>query len=244
MRVLIVDDEPLARRRMRDLLLELAAHEIVGEAGNGRVACEMAAEHAPDVVLLDISMPVLDGLEAARHMSGLDPAPAVIFCTAFDEHALAAFEAGAVDYLVKPIRRERLEEALLRPRRYSGDQVRALDESVNGSKQRTHLCARIRGSLRLIALEDVRYLQAEEKYVVVHHVRGEDLIEDSLKSLEAEFGDRFLRIHRNCLIARDQLQGLQRDPDGKVRVRLRDDEDALEVSHRCLPLLRQHARSL
>jgi two-component system response regulator AlgR len=244
MKVLIADDEPLARQRLRDLLTDIGGCEIVAEAGNGREAIERAHAHAPDVVLLDISMPVLDGLEAARHLSRFEPAPAVVFCTAYDEHALEAFEARAVDYLVKPIRAERLAEALRRARRFSGEREAEVIAAVPKAQVRTHLCARLRGSLRLIPVEDVRYLQAEEKYVVVHHARGEDLVEDSLKSLETEFGERFLRIHRNCLIAREQLLGLQRDADGRVRARLRDDEVALEVSHRCLPLLRQRVRSL
>jgi len=244
MRVLIADDEPLARQRLRDLLSDLGGHEVVGEAGNGREACEAADALRAELVLLDISMPVLDGLEAAHHLSRLDPAPAVVFCTAYDQHALAAFEAKAVDYLVKPIRRERLVEALDRARRYTGERAGALAQVLPEAQRRSHLCARLRGSLRLIPLTDVRYLQAEEKYVVVHHLRGEDLIEDSLKSLEEEFGDRFLRIHRNCLVARDQLQELRRDNDGRVFVKLHAGEDLLEVSRRAVPALRQLVRML
>jgi two-component system response regulator AlgR len=244
MRILIADDEPLARQRLRDLLAESGAHEVVGEASNGREACELADQLSPDVVLLDIAMPVLDGLEAAHHLSRFDPAPAVVFCTAYDEHALAAFEARAVDYLVKPIRRERLAEALERARRYTGERAAAVMQALPEAQKRTHLCARLRGSLRLIPLDDVHYLQAEEKYVVVHHGRGEDLIEDSLKALEVEFGDRFLRIHRNCLVARDELQELRRDAEGRVHVKLRHVEEPLEVSRRCLPQLRQRVRLL
>ena len=244
MRVLIADDEPLARQRLRDLLADIGGHEIVGEASNGREALEVADIADADLVLLDIAMPVLDGLEAAHHLSRFDPAPAVVFCTAYDKHALAAFEAKAVDYLVKPIRRERLLEALDRAQRYTGERVAALAEALPEAQRRSHLCARLRGSLRLIPLDDVRYLQAEEKYVVVHHLRGEDLIEDSLKSLEEEFGSRFLRIHRNCLVARDQLQELRRDNDGRVFVKLQSGEELLEVSRRAVPALRQLVRVL
>lgn len=244
MRLLIADDEPLARQRLRDLLAEVGGHEVVGEAANGREAIEQAHALRPDAVLLDIAMPALDGLEAARHMSSFDPAPAVIFCTAYDEHALAAFEAHAVDYLVKPIRRERLAEALARARRYNGERAASVAEALPAAARRTHLCARLRGSLRLVPLDEVYYLQAEEKYVVVHHARGEDLIEDSLKSLELEFGDRFLRIHRNCLVSRDELLELKRDAVGQVHVRLRHVESPLEVSRRCLPQLRQRVRLL
>ena len=242
MRVLVADDEPLARQRLRDLLAELGGFEVIGEAANGREAIEMADALAPDVVLLDIAMPVLDGLEAARHLSTFATPPAVVFCTAFDAHALAAFDARAVDYLVKPIRPERLAEALERVRRYIGEG--AMTQSLPQALKRTHLCARLRGSLRLIPLDDIHYLQADEKYVVVHHARGEDLIEDSLKALELEFGDRFLRIHRNCLVAHDELQELKRDTDGHVHVKLRHVAEPLEVSRRCLPQLRQRVRLL
>lgn len=244
MRLLIADDEPLARNRLRSLVSELPGMEIVGEAGSGREAVELAAALKPDTVLLDIQMPGMDGLEAARHLAGFEPPPAVVFCTAYDEHALAAFEARAVDYLVKPIRRERLEQALERARRLSGEGLSGLQADFPSARVRTHLCARLRGNMRLIALDEVRYLQAEEKYVVVHHARGEDLIEESLKSLETEFGARFVRIHRNCLVARAELQELRRTPDGHYLAVLRHTDRQLEVSRRCLSQLRHMVRQL
>jgi two-component system, LytTR family, response regulator AlgR len=244
MRILIADDEPFARQRLRDLLEADPSIEVVGEASTGREAFDRAAQLRPDAVLLDIAMPVMDGLEAARHMAHLDPPPAVIFCTAYDAHALAAFDSGAIDYLMKPVRAERLIEALQRARRFSVQRAEVLEQKLPATKRRTHLCARLRGSLRLIPIEDIRYLQAEEKYVVVHHANGEDLIEESLKSLEQEFGERFLRIHRNCLVARAELQELQRGPDGHTRAKLRNAPELLEVSRRCLPSLRQQVRSL
>ncbi len=244
MRIVIADDEPLARQRLHDLLLTVPDSDVVGEATTGREACELVDRLHPDVVLLDIAMPVMDGLEAARHLASLEPPPAVVFCTAYDAHALAAFDAGAIDYLMKPIRAERLAEALQRARRFGGEQARALGERLPAARRRSHLCARLRGSLRLIPLDEVRYLQADEKYVVVHHAHGEDLIEESLKALETEFGERFLRIHRNCLVARDELLELRRTPDGQTRARLRHSADLLEVSRRCLPGLRQRVRIL
>ena len=227
------------------MLSGLADCEVAGEAGNGRQAVEMAEALAVDAVLLDIAMPVIDGLEAARHLSRLEPRPAVIFCTAYDEHALSAFEAAAVDYLVKPVRLERLVEALERVRTSA---LAARPETAGATpavqRQRSHLCARLRGSLRLIPIEDVHYLQAEEKYVVVHHARGEDLIEESLKSLEEEFGDRFVRIHRNCLVASDEFLELKRLPDGQVQAVLRHGKTPLEVSRRCVPALRSRLKHL
>ncbi|WP_101925290.1 MULTISPECIES: LytR/AlgR family response regulator transcription factor [Luteimonas] len=240
MKVVIADDEPLARERLRLLLTQLGGIEIVAEAGDGRATLEACAAHDPALVLLDIAMPGIDGLEVARHLSAFEPRPAVVFCTAYDAHALMAFEAAAVDYLVKPVRPERLQAALERARTYNAGR-----DSVAGApsqKHRTHLCARLRGSLRLIPIEEIRYLQAEEKYVVVHHARGEDLVEESLKSLEDEFGARFLRIHRNCLVARHELVELRRDLEGHVHAVLRHGDKPLEVSRRCVTPLREVVR--
>lgn len=240
MKVLIVDDEPLARERLRAMLADLPDMQVLADAGDGREAVELAASLQPDTVLMDIAMPVMDGLEAARHLAGFEAPPAVVFCTAYDEHALAAFDAAAVDYLVKPVRRERLQTALDKARRFGAGRT----DAVTGSNARTHLCARLRGSLRLIPVEEIHYLQAEEKYVVIHHARGHDLIEESLKSLEEEFGERFLRIHRNCLVARNELVELRRTPDGHVQAILRHAASALEVSRRCVPGLREKLKHL
>lgn len=246
MKVVIADDEPLARTRLRSLLNDMPGIELVAEAGDGHQALQACAEHAPDLVLLDIAMPGMDGLEAARHMATLEARPAVVFCTAYDAHALSAFEAEAIDYLVKPVRAERLTAALDRVRTFRAGAARsatALDgataPSAVDSAPRSHLCARLRGGLRLIPLDEVRYLFADEKYVVVHHAGGEDLIEESLRSLEEEFSERFVRIHRNCLVARDRIVELRRSPEGQVTVILRAVEQPLEVSRRCVAAVRE-----
>ena len=244
MKVVIADDEPLARERLRMLLGEIAGIEVVAEVGDGHAALHACAEHAPEVLLLDIAMPGIDGLEAARHLSTFEPRPAVVFCTAYDAHALSAFDAAAVDYLVKPVRAERLAAALERARTFTAGRIRAEADGEHPGKRRTHLCARLRGSLRLIPVEDVHYLQAEEKYVVVHHARGEDLVEESLKSLEEEFGERFVRIHRNCLVARHEIVELRRAADGHVQAVLRHGRAPLEVSRRCVAHLRETVRHL
>ena len=240
-RVVIVDDEPLARARLRELLAEQAGITVVAEAGDGHAALHACAEHVPDLVLLDIVMPGIDGLETARHLAAFEPRPAVVFCTAFDAHALSAFDAQAIDYLVKPVRPERLAAAIECVRTFAAGRGHA---AAPRSAQRTHLCARMRGSLRLIPIEDVHYLQAEEKYVLVHHARGEDLIEESLKALEVEFADRFQRIHRNCLVANDEFQELRRLADGQVQAVLRHGKAPLEVSRRCVAALRERLRHL
>ena len=242
MRVLIADDEPLARERLRAMLEAQPGVEVVAEAGDGHAALHACAEHRPDMILLDISMPGIDGLETARHLAAFEPRPAVVFCTAYDVHALSAFEAQAIDYLVKPVRAERLSAALERVRTFAAG--RAQHAGHGDGQKRSHLCARLRGSLRLIPVEDIRYLQAEEKYVVVHHARGEDLIEESLKSLEAEFAERFVRIHRNCLVARNEIVELRRAGDGHTQAVLRHGAQPLEVSRRCVAQLRDTLRHL
>ncbi|KRG78255.1 chemotaxis protein CheY [Stenotrophomonas ginsengisoli] len=234
MKVVIVDDEALARERLRGLLADHADAQLVAEVDSGLAAIDACQRHNPDVVLLDIAMPGMDGLEAARLLAQLPHPPAVVFCTAYDAHALSAFEAAALDYLMKPIRAERLASALARVRTFMAGQ-----QQPGGREHapRQQLCARLRGSLRLIPVADIRYLQAEEKYVVVHHARGQDLVEDSLKALEDEFGDSFVRIHRNCLVARAQLLELRRH-QGTVQAILRDEPIPLEVSRRCVSSLR------
>ena len=244
MKVLIADDERLARERLRAMLSELDGIELVGEAGDGREALERAESTGADTVLLDIVMPALDGLEAARHLAALPEPPAVIFCTAYDEHALAAFEASAVDYLVKPVRRERLATARERARRFSGERHADLRARLPEARRRSHICARVRGSLKLVAISEVAYFSAEDKYVLVRHDGGEVLIEESLKALETEFADKFVRIHRNCLVAVDRLSGLERHADGRVFVEVRGGTEPLEVSRRNLPGLRKLVKSL
>jgi len=235
MKVLIADDEPLARERLRMLLSAHADVAVVAESGDGQATLDACARAQPDVVLLDIAMPGIDGLDVARHLARLDPRPAVVFCTAYDSHALSAFEAAAIDYLMKPVRGERLATALERARTFLAGRAGAAAPAAAG---RRVLCARLRGNLRLIPLEDVFYLQADEKYVVVHHVHGEDLIEESLRSLEEEFGARFVRIHRNCLVSRQRLQELRRTAAGQVQAVLRGVAQPLEVSRRCVAALK------
>lgn len=245
MKLLIVDDEPLARARLRALVAELAMPgvEVAGEAVDG-VDAILAQESTPvDAILLDIAMPRMDGLEAARHLAALENPPAVIFCTAFDEHALAAFEAHAVDYLVKPVARERLRVAIERARKFTADQIRRIGDEVK-THSRSHICARIRGSLRLVPVAEIAYFLAEDKYVVVHHDGGEVLIEESLKALEDEFRDRFVRIHRNCLVAVDRITALERSGDGGTMALVRGAKQALEVSRRCLPIVRELIKHL
>ncbi len=243
MRVLIADDEPLARERLAALVAD-AGGEVIASVENGEQAVQQADLLRPDVCLLDIRMPGLDGLDAARLIGALTDPPAVIFCTAYDEYALKAFDAHAVDYVLKPVRRERLEQALARAGRLGANKLDKVAGTLGPHRQRSHICARVRGNLVLVPVQDILYLQAEDKYVVVHHSKGQVLVEDALKGLEDEFGDQFVRIHRNCLVARERMSGLTRGNDGRVFVRVDGSADVLEVSRRNLPGLRKLVRSL
>ena len=243
MKILIVDDEKPARDRLSRMVGELDAHELVGEAVNGLEALGMAQSLEPDIVLLDIRMPGMDGIEAARHIAKLDEPPAVIFITAFSDHALEAFETHAVDYLLKPVKQERLQTALDATIRPTRAQTSRSNGVLSGLEPRQHICARVRGSLVLVPIENIYYFHAEQKYVTVRHTEGEVLIEDALKGLEAEFGDRFHRIHRNALVSLSRLAGMQSEDDGQC-LTFRDIDDTLEVSRRHLPGVRKIIRNL
>lgn len=240
MRILIVDDESLARDRIKRILEEQNEHEIIGEAASGQEALQKIEALHPDVVLLDIRMPGIDGLEVARHLVGMDEPPAVIFTTAYDEHALEAFKVHAVDYLLKPVRGERLSEALQKVSKPNKLQWKSLNRKEDGTpKARTHISSRTRRGIVLVPIGDIYYFRAEHKYVTVRHKEGEVLIEDTLKELESEFGDLFLRIHRNCLIARQYLHSLEKTSSGQQCIRLRGISETLEVSRRHVAKVRE-----
>jgi len=239
-RVLIADDEAPARERLRRLLAEIGPPwRLVAEAADGADALAACRAQPIDVAVLDIRMPRADGLACAGALQDLPTPPAVIFVTAYDEHALAAFDAHAVDYLLKPIRRDRLETALARARSLTRAQLSALDEA---RPEPEYLVVTYRGGMTRIAVDEVLYLRADQKYVVARHAGGEALLEESLRSLEERFGDRFVRIHRNALVARDALVGLEKDALGGCHARLRGIPDRLEISRRHLPEIRTWVR--
>lgn len=245
MKVLVVDDESPARQRLIRMISEIGrGYELAGEAADGIEALEQCHAKPVDVVLLDVQMPGMNGLDAAREMARLKPPPAVILVTAFEQYALAAFEHKVEDYLVKPVRRERLQEALERVRVPTRPQRAALaDEDEANSGRRRSLSAHYRGGLQTVPIENIVYLQAEYKYVTVRHIGGELLVDESLKSLEDEFPDLFLRIHRNALVAKARLFGLEKTADGGTEVRLRDCKERLPVSRRHLADIRRWLRS-
>lgn len=237
LRVVIVDDEAPARSRLRDLLTDCAAAlplEIAGEAASGAQALEVVAKQRADVVLLDIRMPGMDGIETAQHLRKLDNPPAIIFTTAYDAYALKAFEVHAIDYLLKPIRAGRLLEAL----RTARSAVAPKAVALTGMRRtpRMALSSSERGRVHLIPVADVIYLKAELKYVTVRTRKREYLVEESLTRLEEEFGERFVRAHRSCLVARAAIRGFERgageDGDGHWEVLLNGCDERIAVSRR------------
>jgi two-component system response regulator AlgR len=242
-KVLIVDDEKPARDRLARMVGELQEHELVGEAVNGLEALGMAQSLEPDIVLLDIRMPGMDGIEAARHIARLEEPPAVVFTTAFSDHALEAFETHAVDYLLKPVKQDRLRAAMDAAVRPTRAQAAKSGDMLSSLEARQHICARVRGSLVLVPIDDVYYFHAEQKYVTVRHAGGEVLIEDALKNLENEFAEHFFRIHRNALVSLAHLAGMQSDNEGH-KVTFRDIDDTLEISRRHLPAVRKIIKKL
>jgi two-component system, LytTR family, response regulator AlgR len=239
LKVLIVDDEPPARERLRGLLTEIGDVDVIGEAATGAEALSCVHDLAPDVLLLDVRMPGMDGLEAARHLNVLEEPPAVIFTTAYDQYAVEAFEAHAVGYLLKPVRKEQLAAALTRAGRLTRAQLQTL---AAAGTRRSHLAARRHDGLRLIPLEEVQYFLADQKYTTVRHLGGEDLIEDSLRLLESEFGASFVRIHRNALVGVKYLERIERTAEGQYFVRLRGCEAPLQVSRRMAGELKERFR--
>jgi two-component system response regulator AlgR len=205
--ILIADDEAPARNRLRDLLTDIGNINIVAEAKNGREALQLADELQPEIILLDIRMPGMDGIEAAQHLQKLAKPPAIIFTTAFDNYAIQAFDISAVDYLLKPIRQERLEKALQKARALLPQQLAAIAPL---SPKKTHLTITERGRILLIPVADIIYLRAELKYVTVRTAEREYLLEESLTHLEQEFGDVFIRLHRNCLVAHAYILGYEK----------------------------------
>ncbi|SDT89372.1 LytR/AlgR family response regulator transcription factor [Halopseudomonas salegens] len=248
MKVLIADDEPLARERLLRLVDALPGYQALSDsATNGHEVLQLVAEQQPDIVLLDIRMPGMDGLQAAARLCELPQAPAVVFCTAYGEYALEAFNVSAVGYLLKPVRREELAEALDKAQRLNRMQLASLGRPPNEqdvSQARSHISARTRKGIELIPVCDVMYFIADHKYVTLRHEQGEVLLDEPLKALEDEFGQQFVRIHRNALVARDRIEGLHRE-GSHFQLYLKEfPDEPLTVSRRHVPGVRNLIKQL
>jgi two-component system response regulator AlgR len=229
--ILIVDDEEPARNRLQRMLEVSPDSEVVGEASNAFDALDKIRNLNPDVVLLDISMPGMDGMELARVLQDESASPAVIFCTAYQDQALAAFDREAVDYLVKPVRPERLEKALEKARRYLGDKREEGEQHF--------LRSTVGGKVVLTPLQKVICLLAEDKYTTVVFEHGETVIDESLTELEHRFPDVFFRVHRNALVSQRRIRGLERTNEGHTLVTLSGTDRKPEVSRRNASALRK-----
>lgn len=244
LRVLIVDDELPARERLQRLVSELPGCAVAGVCSNGADALALVGKLAPSVVLLDIRMPGMTGLEVARHLGTLADPPAIVFTTAYDEYALEAFESQAVGYLLKPVRSERLAQALKQASRLRATQLLGLGTPGAPLAARQHVAVRVRDELKLIPVKEIRYFRADQKYVTVRHSRGEDLIDESLKELEEEFARDFVRAHRSILVAIAHVESLERaGGDDSYSLRLRGEAEPLAVSRRQLAELRKRLAS-
>ncbi len=238
MKILIVDDEQLARARLHRHIQEISSSYEIIEAENGLIAIEQSERNNPDIVLLDIRMPGMDGIEAANKLSELPTPPAIIFTTAYDEYALDAFDAHAIAYLLKPIRKEKLEKALHSAKRLNRVQLQNIPQQENVNTEQ-YLSVRIHSGVRKIELADIYYFQAEQKYVTVKYRDGEVLIEESLKSLESRFNNTFIRIHRNALVSKQQLIAIRKDQQGRYLTELKDVDEKIEVSRRHVAAVRK-----
>lgn len=260
-RLFIVDDEAPARSRLKTLLSDIGAecpHDLVGEAGTAQAALDTIAFVAPDIVLLDVQMPGMTGIELAAHLMKAPSPPAVIFVTAYDEYALKAFDVHALDYLLKPVRAARLAEAIRRAAELRGHSTTQAT-SISGATAslqvaRQHFSVQERGRVLLVPVADVIYLKAEQKYVTLRTRTRQYLIEESLTSIEEELTANFVRVHRNALVARDAIVGVERgaqlidnDVEGDKaqdvwQVILRDVDECLPISRRQWPVVKALVR--
>lgn len=240
MKILIVDDEALARSRLKRFIETHDLGDVVSEAENGLEAIEQVEKFGPDVVLLDIQMPAMDGLEAAQHLSLLDTPPAIIFTTAYDEYAVQAFDVQAVGYLLKPVRADDLKTALGKLNKINKVQAQAL----NTDQSRSHISAKTHQGLELIPVENIILFRADHKYISVFHSHGELLIDEPLKDLEEEFSEIFVRVHRNSLVAIKAISGFEKQDDGGYALKLNGFEELVPISRRHVAGVRKLVKGL
>ncbi|MFT6154927.1 MAG: two-component system response regulator AlgR [Crocinitomicaceae bacterium] len=240
MKIIIVDDEPLARTRLVRFINNAQLGEVVSEANNGIEAIKAIEKFAPDVVLLDIQMPAMNGLEAAQHISQLDTPPAIIFTTAYDEYAIQAFDVQAVGYLLKPVRIDDLRNALSKLKKLNKVQAQFL----NSNACRNHISAKSHQGLELIPIENIILFRADQKYIAVVHKLGELLIDEPLKELEDEFEGFFIRVHRNALVAIKAITSFEKHDGIGYTLTLNGYEQPIPISRRHVAGVRKLIKGL
>jgi two-component system response regulator AlgR len=240
MKILIADDEQPARTRLRYLLQQSgSAVEVVGEASDGDEVLQKCRQLQPDVVLLDIRMPGQNGLQVCKQLSAFSSPPAVILVTAYDEHALQAFDAHAIDYVLKPVHQQRLDAALRKAVVFQSAQQLNTEKNNTNNNSRTHLTVKDRDTVYLVPVTEIIYFKAEQKYVVIRTAKLELLSSESLKNLEQEFEGQFMRVHRNSLVAIEYIASLEKLSDGKCFIHFNTISDVIEISRRHLAKARQ-----
>jgi two-component system, LytTR family, response regulator AlgR len=245
MDILIVDDEQLARERLVRMVEKMEFVECVLQAENADQALSIITNQDPDLILLDIRMPGKDGLTLAHELSRLDDPPAIVFCTAFDTHAIEAFGTSAVGYLLKPVKAEQLLQVLEKAQKLNKIQrVAAQEKASKNSTERQHISAKTHRGMELIALKDIRYFIADQKYVTAYHINGEHLLDETLKELQDEFAEKFVRIHRNALVSKQHIEALERDGQGQFHIRLTNMQTRPLVSRRHVGDIKELLKSI
>ncbi|MFT5709639.1 MAG: two-component system response regulator AlgR [Halioglobus sp.] len=229
MKIILVDDERLARDRLQRLLQRLQPDAEILQAASGEAALQMVAKNAPDLMFLDIRMPGMDGIEVARHLDALPQPPAVVFCTAYDEYALDALNHHAVAYLLKPVREQKLQQALAAAGKINRMQLTSLQHLAS---QRSQVSSQTHRGLETMAIDQIACFLAEQKYVTAYAAKGSLLIPDTLKELEAELATSFVRVHRNALVSLAHIVRLIREEDGSWFAELAGVEQRPAVSRR------------
>jgi len=237
MNILIVDDELPARERLALMVSDLSSDQwqLSGTVENGQQAIEFCEKNPVDIVFMDIRMPVMDGLETAALLAKHESPPAVVFTTAYSEYALEAFDAEGVAYLLKPIKKKRLEESLKRI-----SKLKNIQAPLNEDE---HLSGNFRGGVQRIAVKDVIYFFAEQKYVNAVTQDREVLLDDSLIALEEKYANDFVRIHRNALVAKSRIIAWEKNQEGKAVIVLEGIDHKLEISRRHLIEIRKLMKS-
>ncbi|MEP5567085.1 MAG: LytTR family DNA-binding domain-containing protein [Halioglobus sp.] len=234
MKILVVDDEQLARERLLRLVARIRPEAQCLQAADGASALTMVASEQPDLLLLDIRMPGMDGIEVAAELERSASPPAVVFCTAYDEYALQALQHHAMAYLLKPVRETELAQALEGAARINRMQLASLQVAAASSDQRSSVTSQTHRGFESMPVDQIRCFIAEQKYVTAVSPDSELLIPDTLKELEREFGDQFLRVHRNALVALRHVERLEKGQDGGWQVVLNGLEMTPSISRRHL----------